>query len=157
MEPLGTVAEKLKLSEPVNDRSTAAAEKVECPLMYSANDGVGRNGRHLVPRISTRLPWFGAQARMVSFSMIQRTAVIARIELKARLASQATMLASSSALLRAKNSLASWPRVWPRRRATSWAIRFQWPGGVTLPGPSAQYQACALVRSSSDLSRSGSG
>ena len=82
MEPAGTVAEKLKLSVPVKERSTSAAalEKVEWPLVYSAKGGVGRKGRHSVPFMLT-VPWLGFQARMVSSSLSQRTAVMGRMEL----------------------------------------------------------------------------
>jgi hypothetical protein len=36
---------------------------------------------------------------------------------------------------------ASWSRVCLLRRDSHWAIRFQCPGGVSDPGPSAQYTA----------------
>ena len=49
------------------------------------------------------------------------------------------MLASSMALDKAKNSLASWSRVWPSLREIACANRHQWPGGVSLAGPSDQY------------------
>ena len=80
-----------------------------------------------------------------------RTAVMGRTESQFRLPSQALMLASSSALLRAKNSRASSSRVLVSRRATHWANWFQCPGGVTEPGPSSQYSAVVLRVSSSCL------
>ena len=57
------------------------------------------------------------------------------------------MLASSRPPLRARNSLASWSRLWPWRRDSHWAIRFQCPGGVSDPGPSDQYTAMLFLRS----------
>src|SRR5829696_8179085 len=57
------------------------------------------------------------------------------------------MLASSSAPARAKVSLALWSRSYPRARQAAPANRIQWPGGVSLWGPSAQYSARTLVRS----------
>jgi hypothetical protein len=64
-----------------------------------------------------------------------------RTEFHRRLASQAVMPASNSALLRAMNTLASVSRPWWSRRDTHWANRFQWPGGVSEPGGSSQYSA----------------
>src|SRR4029450_2908168 len=58
----------------------------------------------------------------------QRTALMGRMESQRPLPSQAQMLASSSALLRAKNSLASSSTVLASRRATHWANWFQCPG-----------------------------
>jgi hypothetical protein len=74
-----------------------------------------------------------------------------RTESQFRLPSQAVMLASSSALLSAKNIRASSSRVLASRRATHWANTFQWPGGVTDRGPSAQYSAMTFRVSSSCL------
>ena len=51
---------------------------------------------------------------------------------------QVAMLASSSALLRAKNPLALASRVSPPAREAAWATIAQCPGGSSEPGPSAQ-------------------
>ena len=59
------------------------------------------------------------------------------------------MLASSMAPLRARNILASASIDWRQRRDTHWANRFQWPGGSSDWGPSAQYSAITFLRSSS--------
>src|SRR5829696_4699885 len=64
-----------------------------------------------------------------------------RTESHWRLASQAVMLASSSALVTPKNTLASTSRVCLSRRLSHWANTPQCPGGVSLPGPSSQYWA----------------
>ncbi len=61
---------------------------------------------------------------------------------------------SNVALLRAKNILTSAPMPWRplpwwSRRETYWSRRFQWPGGSSLFGPSAQYSEmtfCLSVR-----------
>jgi hypothetical protein len=81
----------------------------------------------------------------------QRTALIGRIESQVPLPSQALMLASNNAPLRAKNMRASSSTVLASRRATHWANWFQCPGGVTVPGPSSQYSAVVLRKSSSCL------
>src|SRR5215211_2829049 len=57
-------------------------------------------------------------------------AVIGRTKSQRYLAAQAAMLASMSALPKAKNTLASVSRLWPRRRDRTWVIRAQWPGGT---------------------------
>src|SRR4029453_10584266 len=88
---------------------------------------------------------------MVLPFMSQRTAVMGRTESQVRLPSQAVMLASNRALLRAKYSRASSSRVLASRRLTYWANTFQCPGGVTDRGPSAQYSAMVLRVSSSCL------
>src|SRR4029450_5204753 len=81
----------------------------------------------------------------------QRTALMGRMESHLHLPSQAVMLASRSPLLRAKNMRASLSTVLASRRATHWANTFQCPGGVTVPGPSSQYSAVVLRKSSSCL------
>jgi hypothetical protein len=81
----------------------------------------------------------------------QRTAQMGRIESQRRLPSQALMLASNMALLRAKNMRASLSTLLASRAATHWANWFQCPGGVTVPGPSSQYSAVVLRKSSSCL------
>src|SRR4029450_13185977 len=81
----------------------------------------------------------------------QRTAVMGRTESQFRLPSQAVMLASNRALLRAKYIRASSSRVLASRRLTYGANTFQGPGGVTDRGPWAQYSAMVLRMSSSCL------
>ena len=71
----------------------------------------------------------------------QRTAVMGRTESHWRLESQAVMLASNWALPSPNNTLASVSRVCLSRRDSHWANRNQWPGGVSVPGPSSQYWA----------------
>jgi hypothetical protein len=91
------------------------------------------------------VPWKGPPQAWTSCPFFsQRTAVIGRTEFHSRLASQAVMLASNRALLRAKNTLASSSRLWWSRRDTHWANRFQWPAGVSDPGGSSQYSAMTL-------------
>ena len=51
---------------------------------------------------------------------------------------QVAMLASSSALPRAKNPLALTSRLRPPAREAAWATIAQCPGGSSDPGPSAQ-------------------
>jgi hypothetical protein len=80
-----------------------------------------------------------------------RTAVMGRTESQVHLPSQALMLASNSALLRAKKMRASLSMLLASRRATHWANWFQCPGGVTVPGPSSQYSAMVLRVSSNCL------
>src|SRR5215207_9463684 len=74
-------------------------------------------------------------------------AVIGRTKSQRYLAAQAAMLASMSALPRAKNNLASVSRLWPRLRDRTWVISAQWPGGNSDLGPSAQYSAVTFWRS----------
>ena len=125
----------------------AAALKVECPEGNSPNGGVGRYGRHSSPLMG-RGPSPGPPQASTSWPAYRnRMAVIGRTESKARLASQQAMAASSRAAVRAKNSGASSSRPWPSLTDTCWASRHQWPGGVSLPGPSAQYSAIALCSS----------
>jgi hypothetical protein len=57
------------------------------------------------------------------------------------------MLASSSALPRAKNIFASVSRQWPRFRDRIWAKTAMGPGGNSVPGPSAQYSAVTFSAS----------
>src|SRR5215217_89707 len=85
----------------------------------------------------------------------QRTAQIGRIESQRRLPSQALMLASNMALLRAKNMRASLSTLLASRAATYWANWFQCPGaGRTSPArggrpdtnPSGPAQAVQLVQ-----------
>ena len=59
------------------------------------------------------------------------------------------MAASAKLKLSRANSLAFLSRSLPCAPATCWAIRFQWPGGVSVPPPSAQNFAisvCSSVR-----------
>src|SRR5436190_9925563 len=85
-------------------------------------------------------------------------AVIGRTESDARLLSQAQQPASMIAFVSAKKSLTSRPTPCPpwSRRATSWAKRFQCPGGSSERGPSAQYSAiifCSSVSAALSSSR----
>ena len=91
------------------------------------------------------------QAWMICPFRRNRTAVMGRTESQRSLPSQAAMLASSSAPLRAKNIRASSSTVWASRRATHWANWFQCPGGVAVPAASSQYSAIVLRVSSSCL------
>src|SRR5215203_3197414 len=74
-------------------------------------------------------------------------AVIGRTKSHLYLAPQAAMLASISALPKAKNSLASVSRLLPRLRDRTWVISAQWPGGNSERGPSAQNSAVTFWRS----------
>jgi hypothetical protein len=64
--------------------------------------------------------------------------VIGRTVSCTTLAFQVAMLASRSALPRAKNPLALVSRPSPPAREAAWAIIAQCPGGSSEPGPSAQ-------------------
>ena len=60
------------------------------------------------------------------------------------------MPASASAMFRSANSRAFSSSVVPIAAATSCAMTFQWPGGVTVPAPSAQNLAIAVCSSERD-------
>src|SRR5437879_5733615 len=68
-------------------------------------------------------------------------AVTGRQKLKAYFASQAQMAASAMARFNNANNRAFSSRVLPRTALMSWAMLFQWPGGVSVPAPSAQKRA----------------
>src|SRR5262245_26271663 len=76
-------------------------------------------------------------------------AVTGRQSLHANFMSQHTTAASASAMFNNAKSRAFSCTDNPDVRAALCAIRFQWPGGVTVPGPSAQKYAisvCSGVR-----------
>src|SRR6266704_2773314 len=72
-------------------------------------------------------------------------AQIGRQKSNVYLADQAEMPASSSALPSTKNILTSVSRLSPRLRDRACAITAQWPGGNSVPGPSAQYSAIIFL------------
>src|SRR6266496_4851321 len=76
-------------------------------------------------------------------------AVTGRQKWKVYLASQAQMAASAMAMFNKANNLAFSSSVLPRAAEIVCAILFQWPGGVSVPAPSAQNKAlsvCSSVR-----------
>src|SRR4030095_426132 len=90
----------------------------------------------------------GSVAGLPSVSAV-RIAVTGRQKWKVYLASQAQMAASAMAMFNKANSLAFSPSVLPCAAAMICAILFQWPGGVSVPAPSAQNKAisvCSSVR-----------
>src|SRR5437879_1198562 len=60
------------------------------------------------------------------------------------LASQATMAASAMAMFNSANIRADSASDSPCEIASFWAVSFQWPGGVTVPAPSAQNRAICV-------------
>src|SRR5262245_9393600 len=78
-----------------------------------------------------------------------RIAVTGRQELYVYFASQAQIAASARVILWRANRRAFCASVLSRCPATIRAIEFQWPGGVSVPAPSAQNNAicdCSAVR-----------
>ncbi len=149
-DPWATTACPPNASLPVKRLSTsaAAALNVLCPDTYSPNGGVGNvggwYGTHSAPS-TVRPPHVG----MVCPWYRKRIAVIGRAESRSRLTSHEAMPASMTELASAKNSLASWSSPCRSRAEICWANRHQWPGGVSLLGPSDQYSEIAFCLSSS--------
>src|SRR5262245_30432962 len=123
-------------SVPKNLASAAAAAplKVLWPDVYDGNGGVFRSGIH----------WGSA----VSFSFFNspalRMAVTGRQKSHLNLHSQQQIAASASATFRSAKSRALSSIDRPRFSATVAAMRFQCPGGVTVPSPSAQNFAISV-------------
>src|SRR5207247_1805439 len=111
--------------------TAAAALKVLCPETYDGNAGVVNRGVQPVSAAVFGLPSPAAV----------RTAVIGRQNRSAYLASQAAMALSAMAMFSAANRRASSASVSWRPAATCPTISFQWPGGVSVPPPSAQNRA----------------
>src|SRR5262245_52549347 len=114
-----SVAKKLR-------RAVAAAPlKVLWPDVYEGNGGVGSNGSQsgsgAVSGLPSRSAW--------------RMAVTGRQNSSANLMIQQTRPASARLRLSSANKRALSARLVLRARATSWAMRFQWPGGVDVPSP----------------------
>src|ERR1051325_492860 len=82
----------------------------------------------------------GSVAGLPSRSAL-RMAVTGRQKLKLYLASQAQMAASAIAMFKSANKRALSSKVLPRSAAMPCAMLFQWPGGVSVPPPSAQNRA----------------
>src|SRR5262249_14299622 len=88
------------------------------------------------------------RAALLSFPAVW-IAVSGRSRSNLYLHSQQVIAASASATLSIANSRALLTVLRPRSAAMERAMRFQWPGGVAVPSPSAQKGAmpvCSLVR-----------
>src|SRR5436309_1986826 len=112
-------------SLPKNVASTAAAAplKLLCPDVYAGNGGVGSSGDQSGSAVISGL--------LRRFA--ERIAVTGRQTSNLYLQSQQQMAASASATFSIANSRAFSASVVPSSAATDWAMRFQWPGGVTVP------------------------
>src|SRR5262249_25070294 len=127
-------------SLPKNAVSTAAAAplKVLWPEVYDGNGGVGNSGSQS-----------GSGGRLAVFSFAAvRIAVTGRQKSNRYLLSQQLIAVSASATLSSAKRRAFSMVVSPRSVAIERAMRFQWPGGVTVPSPSAQKWAmtvCSFV------------
>src|SRR5437899_1747616 len=84
--------------------------------------------------------WSGSVSGLPSVSAL-RMAVTGRQKSKAYLASQAQMAASAMARFNNANKRAFSSRVLRAAALMSCAMLFQWPGGVSVPAPSAQKRA----------------
>src|SRR4051794_26193149 len=124
------VVVKRTSSVPKKEARTAAAAplKVLCPEVYDGKGGVVSSGAQLGSGAVSGLP-----SRSASWM-----AVTGRQKAKLYLQSQQVMPASARAMLSRANRRALSASALPRCRATSWAMRFQCPGGVTVPASSAQ-------------------
>src|SRR5262245_24894063 len=125
------VEEKLTRSVPKNAASAAEAAPLNelCPEVYAGNGGVGNSGIHV--------------------GSLSRIAVTGRHTSNRYLQSQHTIAASAIATFNSANSRVLSIRFRFRSAATVCAMRFQCPGGVTVPSPSAQKCAisvCSFVR-----------
>src|SRR5262245_42377966 len=117
------------------DRMAAPAPlNVLWPDVYVGNGGVVRSDVHFV---------FGTVASLASRSAWWM-AVFGRHIRKRNLQSQQQMLASARARFKSANSRAFSARVSLRLRDTSWAIKFQCPGGVQVPDSSFQNRAISV-------------
>src|SRR5918996_1209205 len=109
-----------------NEASTveAAPEVLEWPETYDGNGGVGISG-------------------VQAGSRLARIALTRRIDQYVNFASQHAMNASAWAVLSAAKRRAESSTSRSASGTSSSAIWFQWPGGVTVPAPSAQKSAIA--------------
>src|SRR5262245_5616795 len=126
------VVAKRILSLPNDSASDAAAAelKVLCPLMYAGDGGVVNKDVHFSSDPS-RMEVMGLKKSKVNLITQQRIPASARL------------------MFRCAKSRAFSARELRRSRAIVWAMRFQWPGGVTVPASSAQKCAisvCSFVR-----------
>src|SRR5688572_26509465 len=123
-------------SVPKNAARTAApaALNVLWPDVYSGNGGVTRSG---VQPASFSVSARGSRSP-------PRMAVIGLQKWKVYLQSHDTIAASASAMFSTAKSRAFCSSVRPCCALTSCAITFQWPGGVTVPAPSAQNLAISV-------------
>jgi len=114
-------------SEPNTELITASAAplKVLCPDIYSGKGGVVTSGSH----------WGSAVVLGLLSVSAWRIAVTGRHKLYSYLASQQLIAASARAIFSRANNRALSSSDLPPRAEASWAIWFQWPGGLTSSRP----------------------
>src|SRR5947209_6409485 len=130
------VVSKRTRSVPKKFASAAAAAplKLLCPDVYAGNGGVSSSGVQLRSAGAAGLP----------LSSDSRMAVIGRQNANVNLHHQHRIAVSAMLTFSSANRRAFCASVLPRARAASWAIRFQCPGGVDVPGSSAQNLAISV-------------